>query len=157
MTSNGMNERLSWEAPEFVPRPKGRDWLWVVGIIITALSIAAFLNGNVLFGFIIILGGVLILFYGHTEPKQTTFAITDSGVRAGSTFFSYDRIEAWSIREEQDHLVLVLFTERLLGDETILPFPDDLEDDIRDTLEEYIPEEDRPKGLLDTISDYLGL
>ncbi|MEK7187821.1 MAG: hypothetical protein AAB691_03170 [Patescibacteria group bacterium] len=73
-------ETISWEAPEFEHHEK--DVLWAWGSIILAVVVLAFaiINRNFLFAIFIVIAEVLILTWGHREPRDLTFEIDEKNL-----------------------------------------------------------------------------
>lgn len=141
-----MHERLhtiEWDAHPHLPRTRGDDWYWVLGIVAVSSAIAAIILGNVLFGIVIILGMLVMMIYAQTETHEPIpYAITPTGISIGSTTYPYSKIESFWIDREH-HIGPHLLVNRTEGIEHILviPLPDEYVDDIHELLGMYLPEE----------------
>lgn len=88
---------LEWKAPEFISHPKGGAWFFVAGIVVLALiAYAIYTNSATMAIVFIVLAGVYILTH-YQEPRDIDIKITELGIYADDTFYSYHDIEAFWI------------------------------------------------------------
>jgi hypothetical protein len=86
-----------WEAPEFEYREKDVSWYWIV-IIVAALVIAfSVWQKDFLFGFFIVIAGMLLIVWGNRVPKTVRFTLTDTALDIGGyKTYSMKEFESWS-------------------------------------------------------------
>lgn len=156
-----MNERLhtiQWEAHPHLPRVRGDDWYWVLGIIGVSSAVAAFILGNVLFGIVIILGALVMMIYAQVETHDPIpYAISPAGITVQSTTYPYTKLESFYINR-QHHLGPHLLVNRTEGLDHILviPIPDEYVDDIDAMIAIYLPEQHIEEPLSHRIMELVG-
>ena len=92
---------ISWKMHEYEFRPKTKNWYWVVGIVAGGISVAAFILGNILFGIIVLLAGFSVMLVGSRRPEEQTYSLTKRGVRVGNTLFLYEKIQRFSMVDDE--------------------------------------------------------
>jgi hypothetical protein len=137
---------ITWEAPEHHYNEKNGDWFLVLAILIVALSAAAVLFGNTLFALLIGVAGGALAVSAAKKPSVIPFAITVRGVRVDENLYPYTTLKAYHIDEDDPNgpQLLILSKKRFMP-LIVLPLPaqyiDDVEDIMRDKLEEKFLEE----------------
>ncbi len=137
---------ITWEAPEHPYNDKGGDWFLALAIVIVALAIAAILFGNTLFALLIGVAGGALAVSAAKKPSVIPFAITVRGVRIDDRLYPYSTLRFYHIDEDDENgpQLLIMSKKRFIPI-MVLPLPaqyvDDVEDIMRDKLEEKFIEE----------------
>lgn len=137
---------ITWEAPEHHHQEKGGDWFFILAIIIVALATASIVLGNALFALLIGVAGGALAVSAAKRPSVIPFAITVRGVRVDDRLYPYSTLRCYHIDEDDPNgpQLLILSKKRFMPI-MVLPLPaqyiDDVEDIMRDKLEEKFLEE----------------
>ncbi len=137
---------ITWEAPEHHHQEKGGDWFFILAIIIVALAAASILLGNALFALLIGVAGGALAVSAAKKPSVIPYAITVRGVRVDDRLYPYTTLRYYHIDEDDPKgpQLLILSKKRFMPI-MVLPLPaqyiDDVEDIMRDKLEEKLLEE----------------
>ena len=91
---------IKWEAPEFRYYQKSIIWYWISIILASAVLALAVWEGNFLFGLLVVIAEVLILFWANNKPPMIKFKINEKGLTFGNKFFPYHEILHFSLNDE---------------------------------------------------------
>jgi len=86
---------LEWEAPEFVPTPRGKLWFIVAGLVLTALVVYALMTDSLTMAIVFVLLAVVFMLVEKKEPKMLKVTITDMGIKYKGKFYPYHHINAF--------------------------------------------------------------
>ncbi len=98
MAENEHNKTLlEWQAPEFIPAPRGRRWFLGAGVITLSLVAYAILTGSATMAILfLVLAGVYTLTHSQ-PPRILTMRIREMGVDVGGKFYPYNTIKGFWI------------------------------------------------------------
>jgi len=134
-------KRITWKAYEFEYRHKSVDWFWYVGFIALIMAIGALYLGNITFTVVIIIAAGVLLLEGGRPPRLHTYIITRRGVQVGDIFLPYSDINSYTIHDDTQPSYLILDTNRALQSHVLVPLTTAPTEDIRDLLDDYLPED----------------
>ena len=100
MQDMARDAHLEWEGHEYEHDQKSADWYWALGIVATALGIAAFLFGNYLMLVLVVVAAVAIALHAAKHPPLHRFRLVDRGLYIGDEFHPYDRMLSFSVLED---------------------------------------------------------
>lgn len=148
---------VSWEAYEHHHTEKGSDWFWVLGIVTLSVTVAAILLGNVLFGILIFVAGLVTALHANREPKIIEYAVTSRGVRVGDTIYPYSTLEVFFI-DEEDPLgpLLLIQSQKMFMPLILMPLPEEYVDEIEELIASRLPEEFIEEPLANKILEFFG-
>jgi len=113
--NGGVNKKYVWRATDEATTQKSRNWYIAIGVIAVGAAIASFIAGDVLFSLLILLGAFALMLAGTPRPKQErVFAISERGLHIDARLVPWERISAFSIREEEP-MMLIVATGSILG------------------------------------------
>ncbi len=136
---------------------KGSDWFWVLGIVTLAVTIAAILLGNVLFGILIFIAGLVSALHANREPEMIEYAVTTRGIQVGDKMYPYNTLEVFFIDEENpEGPQLLVRSEKLLMPLLVIPVPEEYLDEIEDILASRLPEEYLEEPLAHKLLEFFG-
>jgi len=153
----GRPREVIWEAPEHHHTEKGSDWYWALGIITIAGAITTIIFGNVLFGIVILLAGIVMALISSKHPRIITYAVSTRGVRVGTTFYPYSALKCFYINEEHHrHIQLLMHAKSIFAPLIVIPVPDDALEDIEYLIEPRLPEEHLKESFGQYLLEFLG-
>lgn len=149
---------FSWSVAEYEHRKKSTDWYWALGIIIIAGTVIAFIRGNFLFGFFILLGGFLIGILATKKPDIITVEITDEAFSVNKLIIKFTEIEAfWMYRNPFGTRKLILKTKKNFNTVVSLPISEDISiSELRSFLSEKIQEKELQETFTDILLERIG-
>ena len=133
---------ITWEAYPHHHIERSSDWFWILGIVTLAITIASIVLGNVLFGILIFIAGLVSALQAMHPPQLVPFAVTSRGVQADDKIYPYATLESFYIDDEHRHgPQLFVKSERFFMPLIIIPLPEEYVDDIEDLVASRLPEE----------------
>lgn len=137
----GATNTIVWKAYEFEYRKKSTDWFWYVGFIALLVAIGAVYLENITFAAVIIIAAFALILEGGRPPREQVYAITRRGVQIGDLFLPYRDINSYTIHDDEYPPHLILDTNRALGPHILVPLKDVSLEELRDLLDDYLPED----------------
>ena len=147
---------VRWVSHEYPDRTRSNDWYWAVGIIVLAITIGSVIFKNYLFAILILMGGILLLFYAIKKPEQVDFEVNDLGIRAGERMYPMENIQMFWIEKNAFPAKLIFRTRRSFLPIEAFPIEDDSIDDTRAILRDHLPEEKISEPTEHLVMDQLG-
>ena len=155
-----MDERLrsvTWEGYPHHHIERGQDWFWMLGIATVALTIAAILIGDILFGVLIFIAGIVSGLQALREPKLASYAVTLRGIQVDEAIFPYATLESFYINEEDVHgPVLLIKSQKLFMPLIVIPLPEEAINDIEAIIASRLPEEHLEEPFLHKALEVIG-
>ena len=151
---------LEWRSYEHSHKDtKSQDWFWALGLVAIAIAIAAILLGNILFGVLILLAGVVLGLSVNQSPREISYAITTRGIVIDGTLYPYKSLDAFWI-DETSHPkrnMLIIDAQKPLLPHIIINLPDSVDrDTLQDYLLDYLPEEELYEPASHRIAELFG-
>jgi len=151
---------LEWKSFEHNHKDeKSQDWFWALGFVVVAVAVAAILLGNILFGILIILAGIVLGLSVNQKPKEITYSITTRGVVVDGFLYPYKNLEAFWI-DETSHPkrdMLIIDAQKPLIPHLIIHLPKSVDKDaLQDMLLDYLPEEELYEPASHRIAEMFG-
>ncbi len=149
---------LEWEAPEHEPLELGpRSRIVVTTLLIVIIAYALYTNSP-LMAIVFILIGVVGYLSLHRPPETLLFVVTTKGIIAGKDFYTFDGIESFHFYTEPPFQnLLSLKTNGKLVPYVHIPILTIDMGVLRETLDEFIPEDTHEPGLVDTLERLLHI
>lgn len=149
---------FSWNTYEYEHREKSADWYWALGILVVVGATIAFISKNLLFGFLILMGGFMLGLFAGKKNDPLEIEISQRGVRINGETIDFNSITGfWMYRTPHGIRKLILKTSRNLIPVVVLPLPDEMKaTDLRDFLMKYIPEQEMREGFVDLLLERIG-
>ncbi len=149
---------LNWKALEHDPLKLGPKSQSIITVLLILIIAYALYTNSPLMAIVFVLIGVTGYLSLYQQPKELLFFITSQGIIAGNDFYEYDSIESFFIYEEDPFKdILSIQTDGKLVPYVHIPIPSVNITLLRDTLDEYIPEEKHEPGLVDTLEKLLHI
>lgn len=149
---------IIWRAPEHIhlrPNPRGL----MISTIALALIIAyAVFTNSPLMAITFILFGVVGYLFVTRDPREFEFAITDRGIVGGKTLYAFEDINSFCIYEEPPlEGVLSIHSNGILAPYIHIPIAGIDDEEIREVLLNFIPEEKHTPTIIDTLEKMLHI
>lgn len=152
-----MEKIITWRAEEYELRHKSVDWYWALWIIAVSLAITAILFSNILLAVLVIVAAFTVSLFAGREPNIFEYSITTTGVKIHTTLYKYVSIQSFWIEELPNRQPRILLrSKKFLMPYIVVPIQDVDPDLIRETLKNYLKEEEQNLSLLHYFFEYLG-
>lgn len=149
-------QKISWIATEYEHNHKDPDWFWALWIVAVSGSIAAFIYGNVLFSFLVLLSAFAIATHANKKPSPILFEVSEKGVRSGGVLYPYENLEAFCIEGESNRKKLLLQSTRLLMPLLVIPLGDTDPESVSKLLKEFLEEKTLHEPIAQKIFENFG-
>lgn len=149
---------FSWDTYEYEHREKSKDWYWALGILVVIGAAIAFITKNLLFGFLILMGGFMIGLFAGKKNQPLSIEISKRGVTINGQLIDFSQINGfWLYRNPFGIRKLILKTMRNFSPMVSLPIPDDMRaTELRDFLLTYVSEQELQESFVDLMSEKIG-
>lgn len=134
-------DTIEWSAPEYSHKERDNDWFWTIGLItIIACGITIWLH-NYVFAIFILLSGFCLVMFTMRPPQEVTFIIETKGLTMGRELHEWKKIKSFNINKKitGDYSKLLIETSKHFLPIYTLPFPKELENNIKENLLKVIP------------------
>ncbi len=149
---------FSWSTLQYEHRVKSTDWYWALGILVVLGAAIAFISKNLLFGFLILMGGFMIGLFANKKNDPMSVEVSERGVIINDLIINFSDISGfWLYKNISGIRKLILKTNRNMASVISLPIPDDMRAaDLRDFLLKHIPEKELKESFVDLLSEKIG-
>lgn len=147
---------LSWEAPEYQHYKRSNDWFWAVGIITICIATLSFIYHNALFGILIVISAIILVYFTLREPEIVTYSLNQKGLYINNSFISYASIEAYWIETHGDEPKLILKTKKNFQPIIAIPVHEESVSELDSFLEQYLEEKELREPASHKVMEYLG-
>ena len=133
--------KIEWSSPEYSHKERGNDWFWALGLTtIVACGIAIWFSNYVFSIFLLVSGASLILFTLR-HPPDVIYIIETKGLTMGKDLHAWKNLKSFNIKniENEPYCKLMIETNKYMLPVYTIPFPKELEVQIKETLTLVIP------------------
>ncbi|MDP3958347.1 MAG: hypothetical protein Q8Q36_02700 [bacterium] len=146
-------ELLYWEVHEYEPSERDPEWFWVLGVIVASVSIAAILLGNIYFGILILLAGIILAYYARRGPSLMKVRVTGAGIMVHDRLHPFGDMVSFSI----DRDLLIIERTALWHPLLIIPMGREIPAErVRSFFAAKLPEKEHKEPLSHRVMDRLG-
>lgn len=149
---------IEWSTPEYSHKERGNDWFWALGLItIVACGIAIWLHNYVFAVFLLISGASLIMFTLR-HPQEVTYVIETKGLSMGKDLYTWKSLKSFNVKNNEVDIYgkLLIETSKHFLPVYTIPFPKELEIEIKETLLKLIPRSEIDESKSMVFAEKLG-
>jgi hypothetical protein len=84
--------QYEWTVKEYEQHDRNKNWYVIMGMIGIALAAYGVITANYLFALITVLFGIILFMQDMVAPMDVYFAITNTGVVIGKTYYRYSEL-----------------------------------------------------------------
>jgi hypothetical protein len=145
-------DSITWSASEFHNHEKSAFWYLKLAISTAGASaISYILTKSVVTLVVVVMGGVVIGFYGRHKPRQLEYVMNTHGIRVGSKQYLYDEFRLFVVTPDSSYPEISLIpVKRFMPPLSVRYEPAD-ETKILDMLADHLPFEERRPDLVDSL------
>jgi hypothetical protein len=152
-----MEDSLKWQAPEYNHYQRSNDWFWAVGIITLCIAILAFIFNNALFGILILLSAIILVYYAVRVPQNVDYEINNRGIKINKELHPYITIDSFWIETRNNiEPKIILKMKKSFTLYITIPVHDDSADMVATVLREFLEEKELSEPAAHKIMEYLG-
>lgn len=149
-------EKLSWQTTEYLHTKKTNDWYWIVSIVTISIAIIAVIFSNLIFAILIVIASFTLSLFASRKPEIMDVSIDASGATVGKDRYPYRELESFWVETRDVHPRLFLKSKKIFMPYIIILLEHMDPEEIKEWLEQYLPEEEHSEPLLEKILLYLG-
>lgn len=150
-------EKIEWSALEYEEKERGNDWFWALGVIVVAGSIASFIYGNLFFGLLLIISGILLGSFAIKKPDLVFYEINQKGLKIKNRLYAYEKIKAFYVKNDIEKPTLFIRSERLFMPVLSIPIKQNDAEEIKNfMLTNNVPETEIKEHISEKIMESLG-
>lgn len=147
---------ISWQGPTHLHFKKKPDWYWIVGIITLALTVVAFLFGQIITGIFVIVASTALVLHSSTPPKYVRYEINDRGILANNVLYSFLDLESFCIPHDIVPPRLLIKSRKLFMPLIVIYIEEVDPESIREIMLKYIAETEHREPLLKHVLEAFG-
>lgn len=97
-SNSGKNKIISWTASEYIEHQRGASWYLALVGVTAAIAAGTYFATKEYFatGTIVVVGIIVATFVGH-KPRQITYELSNSGLKAGNKTYNYSAFKSFAI------------------------------------------------------------
>lgn len=151
---------FEWEGVEYRFEDKSADWYWALGIIATAVAIAAILFNNILLALLVVVASIVVGIHAAKHERIHRFRITQDGLFIDSNFYEFRNMISFSVLEYADEAMppsLSLKTKHFLVPHLLVPINDHDPVHVYEYVAQHLPEGRHDRSRLDRLVELFRL
>jgi hypothetical protein len=147
------NKKIEWETKIGNKEEKSFLWYIIFSFLILGFLIFAWYSKNFLFAVILLLGSVLLI--RQPADRKIKCELLEDGLRLEESekIYHYQDILGFAILEGEDNNLLVLHIKSTFNQYLKINFPKSKTKEIKEFLQDKVPEMEYELGLLDVLID----
>ena len=147
-----------WQAPEYEVFERDKKWYVIVTLILAGVVSWALYSNSPVMAITFILIGIVGYLHINQEPGIINFMITTDGMVAGREIYEFDDLESfWIFYEPEGLKSACLHTKSGILPYIHIPIHEEDPVRIRQILLEFLPEEKKEPGLVETMERLLKI
>lgn len=146
------DEKIVWEAPEFVYHQKTSTWYWVSILLALSCLAYAIFTQNFLFMVFIVIAEILLVIWSRELPHMVEFAVQEDGIRVGEKdFYPFKELGSFSVHEHAHGSELILRRKKSMTQFLKIPLVDGEIGKVETYLQKKLQQKDHEDSLVDSI------
>jgi len=146
---------LEWHTQERVSGEKNLEWYLAVSIIVIAIVATSIIFNNVLLAIIIGVGFGALIVAHRKGPQDMNMSVTSKGVRLNDYIYTFENLEAYSIDEDRE--ILILKSKKFFSQHIVIPISESISvDDLEKILSDHLKIEEMHESIFERFMEYLG-
>lgn len=143
---------VTWSASEFIDHQKNAGWFFgLAGATILAGAILYFLTKDIVTVVVVAIAAVLFGITAGRKPRTLNYQLDHRGVQIAEKSYPYVLFKSFSVLEEGAFSSIQLMPLKRFMPPITLYYPPETEDQIINTLGNYLPHEDRQHDAVDRL------
>jgi len=149
-------DSVQWHASEFIGTQKTPGWYFILAIgTLLVAAVVYFVTRDIFSVVVISMLGIIFGIVGARQPKALDYAISSRGIQIGVKQYPFSTFKSFSIlREDSLNSISLMPIKRFMPTMAMYYDPKD-EDNIAETLSNYLPFEERGHDMVDRLAQRL--
>jgi hypothetical protein len=152
-SQESMPESMSWQANEFIDHDRSTGWyiLLIFGTVGLAAVMYLLVKDYFATGAILIVGVVTVIYTSH-KPKHQEYELSSVGIKIGEKSYDFSMFRSFSIVYEGEHTSIHLEPIKRYMPPMTVYFPPEKEQQITETIGNFLPFQNRQAGMTERLS-----
>lgn len=144
---------ITWTASEYIAHDKSAGWYVSVGLGSAALALIIYLltNDSLSAGIVVVVG-IMFGVIASRQPRTLPYAVDEAGVTIGQKFYPYTDFKSFAVMEEDAIYSIMLLPMKRFMPGVSLYYPPNQEEEILETLSDFLPHEPRTADVVDRLA-----
>lgn len=141
---------VSWQAPEYIHKPRSAGWFVVLGLITAAIvAVALFLMESISFAILAPVMAAALVIYVLRPPAIVNYSVSRKGVHVNDKLYVYSEFRAFSVMtRDNSHAVMLVPRKRFQMGQTLY-FPEEVGEPLVDMLAARLPMQTAEPDIID--------
>jgi len=150
---------IIWRAHEYVHLEKNFWWfLAFVAIVLGLIALDIFLMHTYTFSALVIVMAIAVMVYIRRPPRELNYSLSNSqGLYVGDRLYHFDEFKAFGLIQDGDQNSIFLIPTKRFALGVSVFFPDEVGEQIVDTLNNHLPMENLKLDAVDLLIRKLRL
>lgn len=147
------NNGVTWTASEYMANPKNAGWFMALTVTSVVLAIIVYIvTRDIVSTIVTAIVGLTVGIFAARQPRTLQYRIDNKGLHIGEKFYPYESFKSFSIASEHAmNYISLQPLKRFMPPLTVHYDPAD-ENQITQTLADYLPFEDHKPDMVENIS-----
>jgi len=144
---------VSWTASEYMANPKNAGWFMALAVASVVLAVIVYIvTSDVVSTIVTAIVGLTVGIFAARQPRTLQYRIDSQGLHIGQKFYPYESFKSFSVASEHAmNYISLQPLKRFMPPLTVHYDPAD-ENQITQTLADYLPFEDHKPDMVENIS-----
>jgi hypothetical protein len=148
---------VTWTASEYINNHKPATWYLGLLFVTALVAGAVFLfTSDLISSIVVVIVGVLFAVFAGRKPEVRTYELTTTGLMISDKLHPYGLFKSYAVHEENALRSIYLLPMKRFMPGITLYFPPEQEEKIIDTLNNYLPFEDKDPDAIDRLMNKIG-
>ncbi|MBM3210516.1 hypothetical protein FJZ39_04230 [Candidatus Saccharibacteria bacterium] len=150
---------LTWEAPEFIFRPRSAMWyVWFTIALVVMLFVAIVLMRSITFSILLVVMAAAVIIYAKRPPAMITYSVSlKEGIFVGNKLYPFENFRSFGVQNDMGYYALVFIPTQRFHPSLTMYFPDAIGEELVDTVGVRLPLQDIHPDVIDRIIRKLHL
>ena len=143
---------IKWKAPEFEYREKNSSWYLLAALIGASIVIIALWQRNLLLAVFMVIATIMVIYWGKQKPRVISYALTTDHFIIDDAAYDLEDFSEFYV----DNHILVFKNKKRLDGYTKAFINSDQKNEIREQLEQVLPDFDYEESFSEVVSRKIG-
>lgn len=149
----GIQEAVEWTASEYVDHEKQKGWFFILAIITVIVSVAVYFlsSKDIVAAIAIVVVAIMFGIIASRKPRTLEYSVSPNGLQISQKHYPYLEFKSFMVvADVAMHYVQLQPLQRFMPP-IIIYYPPELEQTIVNTLQIYVPYEERSRDMIDRL------
>jgi len=152
-TPAAASNAVTWSASEYIANDKNTGWFGMLAMAAVSLAVIVyFITSDFVSVVVILVLAIIVGVFAARQPRVLAYALDVRGVHIGDKFYPYATFKTFSVVTEGAFNHISLLPLKRFMPPLSIHYPPESEDNIVNTLADYLPYEEHKRDLVESFS-----